>query len=182
MPTTQISEGGGNWLELRKIDHFQDMLDMPCGLLLLPAPVLWLSGLPCPPEDSLRVPCDGGLLTPFGPLAAANRGPPGGSILISVFESFRPSAAKLPTTTCNGFRIPESLALLRSIICTSCVKFIAWSCTVLILKFTDPIKKIFQQVSSYHSADIFHDVNIKQTNNLYLNRTGSGQETCHTTT
>lgn len=111
MPTTQLVKGG-SWLELRKIDHFQDMLDMPCGLLLLPTPVLWLSGLPCPPEDSLRVPCDGGLLTPFGPLAAANRGPAvGGSILISVFDSFRPSAAKLPTTTCNGFGIPGSPAL-----------------------------------------------------------------------
>lgn len=99
-------------LELRKIDHFQDMLDMPCGLSLLPAPVLWLSGLPCPPEDSLRVPCDGGLLTPFGPLDAASRGPADeGSLFISVFGSLRPSAAKLPTTTCKGFGIQESVSV-----------------------------------------------------------------------
>lgn len=41
------------------------MPEMPCGvLLLLQASVLWLSGLPAPPEDSLRVPRDGELLWP----------------------------------------------------------------------------------------------------------------------
>lgn len=34
--------------------------------------MLWLSGLPGPPEDSLRVPRDGGLLGPVVPSAGAN--------------------------------------------------------------------------------------------------------------
>lgn len=45
--------------------YFHGMLAKPCGwLLLLQAPVLWLRGLPGPPEDSLKVPRDGGLLVP----------------------------------------------------------------------------------------------------------------------
>lgn len=46
-------------------DHLHGMLNMPWGLVLLPE--LWLTGLPAPPEDSLRVPWDGGLLTPVVP-------------------------------------------------------------------------------------------------------------------
>lgn len=76
---------------------------MPCGLLLLQAPVLWLSGLPGPPEDSLRVPRDGGLLAPVGPpLGASLGGAVEGSIRFVDFDSFLPSAIKLPTTTCSG--------------------------------------------------------------------------------
>lgn len=78
------------------------MLDMPCGLLLLQPPVLWLSGLPGPPEDSLSVPRDWGLLAPVGPLLGGSFGATG-SNWFAVFDSFRPSATKLPTTTCNGF-------------------------------------------------------------------------------
>ena len=79
------------------------MLDMPGGLLLLHAPVLWLSGLPGPPEDSLRVPRDGGLLGPVGPLAAPRFGiEDKGSTRLPDFDSLRPSATKLPTTTCSN--------------------------------------------------------------------------------
>jgi len=78
------------------------MLDMPCGLLLLQAPVLWFSGLPGPPDDSLRVPRDGGLLTPVDPpLGGSLDVADDGSVWFAVFDSLRPSATKLPTTTCN---------------------------------------------------------------------------------
>ena len=112
MPTTQISEKTPSY----KGFYFHAMLDMPCGLLLLQAPVLWLSGLPGPPEDSLRVPRDGGLLAPVCP-------PPGpsfdgafkGSIWFADFDSFRPSVMKLPTTTCHG--IGQYCIRLEDIIC-----------------------------------------------------------------
>lgn len=65
--------------------------------------MLWLSGLPPPPEDSLKVPRDGGLLAAAGRLAAlwfwdADRT----SFCCTSFASFWPSAIKLPTTTCKN--------------------------------------------------------------------------------
>lgn len=81
--------------------YFHGMFAMPCGVLLLQAPVLWLSGLPGPPEDSLSVPREGGLPapapTPEVNFCGADRS--GGFI---GFDSFCPSAIKLPTTTCGG--------------------------------------------------------------------------------
>lgn len=77
------------------------MLDMPWGFVLLP--VLWLSGLPAPPEDSLRLPCDGGLLAPVTPKPGASfGGAESGSAWFIGLDSLRPSAMKLPTITCNG--------------------------------------------------------------------------------
>ncbi|KAJ6930873.1 hypothetical protein NC652_015053 [Populus alba x Populus x berolinensis] len=72
---------------------------MPCGLLLLQAPVLWFSGLPGPPDDSLRVPRDGGLLTPVDP-------PFGGSLDVaddgSVWRPLLPqSTAIYPGPICS---------------------------------------------------------------------------------
>lgn len=55
------------------LTYFQGMFAMPCRVLLLQAPVLWLSGLPGPPEDSLSVPREGGLLVP-APMPEANFG------------------------------------------------------------------------------------------------------------
>lgn len=78
------------------------MLDMLCGLLLLHAPVLWLSGLPGPPEDSLRVPRDGGLLAPVGPATAVNFGVTDKGSMFAIFDSLRASVLKLPTITCMG--------------------------------------------------------------------------------
>lgn len=87
--------------ELNRI-HFHGMLDIPCGLLLLQASVVRLSGLPGPPDDSLRVPRDGGLLAPVGPLHGASLGCANrGSIWCLDFDSLRPSVLKLPTMTCN---------------------------------------------------------------------------------
>lgn len=82
--------------------YFHGKFDMPCGLLFLQAPVLWLSGQPGPPDDSLRVPRDGGLVAPVGkPPGASFAGAGWGSIWHADFGSFRPSAIKLPTTTCK---------------------------------------------------------------------------------
>lgn len=90
--------------------HFHGMLAIPCWLLLLHVvPVLWFIGLPGPPEDSLKVPRDGGLLAPvmgIGPLLASLPGAEEGSMAaaaaaILCFGSFFPSAMKLPTTTCS---------------------------------------------------------------------------------
>lgn len=73
---------------------------MPWGLLLLlQAPVLWLIGLPGPPDDSLRVPRDGGLFGPAAPPPSPKVGE--GSARFADFGSLRPSAIKLPTTTCK---------------------------------------------------------------------------------
>lgn len=77
------------------------MLDNPCWLLLLHVPILWLSGLPGPPEDSLKVPREVGLL---GTGAGTGASFPGADIgskgLLTCFGSFLP-AMKLPTTTCR---------------------------------------------------------------------------------
>ena len=72
------------------------------GLLLLQPPsVLWFRGLPGPPDDSLKFPCDGGL-----PIADASRMNFGieednGFGCIHDLDSFQPSAKKLPMITCN---------------------------------------------------------------------------------
>lgn len=103
-PTTQISQTPRH----RKF-HFHGKIEMPWGLLLLQAPVLWLSGLPGPPEDSLRVPRDGGLLGPVVPSAGANFvNADKGSIWFANLDSLRPSEMKLATTT---WRTSQSLAL-----------------------------------------------------------------------
>lgn len=75
---------------------------MLCGLLLLHAPVLWLSGLPGPPEETLRVPWDGGLLAPVGPVTATSFGVTDKGSMFAIFDSLQASVIKLPTTTCNG--------------------------------------------------------------------------------
>lgn len=68
--------------------------------------MLWLRGLPGPPDDSLSVPRDGGLLVPVTPppppTGAIFGGADEGSTWLADFDSLRPSAIKLPTTTCNG--------------------------------------------------------------------------------
>lgn len=72
------------------------------GLLLLHPPVFWLRGLPGPPDDSLRFPREAGLPTADGP--GRNLGieiEDKGSVWITDFVSFQPSAKKLPTITCN---------------------------------------------------------------------------------
>ncbi|KAJ7005577.1 hypothetical protein NC653_005025 [Populus alba x Populus x berolinensis] len=83
---------------------------MPCGLLLQ-APVLWFSGLPGPPDDSLRVPRDGGLLTPVDPPVGGSFDVADeGSMWFADFDTLRPSAMKLLTTTCNEIDGSISLA------------------------------------------------------------------------
>ena len=92
------------------------MFAIPGGLLLLHVPVLWLRGLPGPPpDDSLIVPRDGGLLVPVMPPPTWPNfgGPEKGSIWVADFDSLRPSAIKLPTTTCNGKKKPHCLLLNR---------------------------------------------------------------------
>lgn len=84
--------------------HFHGMLLIACWTLLLHVvPVLWFIGLPGPPpEDSLRVPRDGGLLPStigMGLLLASFPGAEVGSRGMVYFRSFFPSAIKLPTTT-----------------------------------------------------------------------------------
>lgn len=82
--------------------------------LLLSAPMFWLSGLPDPPpEDSLKVPCEGGLLAPDVRIrgigvsfVGADEGKSKGLVC---FGSFFPSAMKLPTTTCREDRQTGSI-------------------------------------------------------------------------
>jgi hypothetical protein len=76
------------------------MLEKPGRLLLL----LWLSGLLGPPEDSLKVPLEGGLAGPIGlpPGASLTGMEPGSEVLLCFFFSFFPSATKLPIITCQA--------------------------------------------------------------------------------
>ena len=78
--------------------YFHGRLDMSTEVT---APVLWLSGLPGPPEDSLKVPRDVGLLGPVGPAAAWGLPGVNGSVRLPIFCSLRFSAIKLPTITCH---------------------------------------------------------------------------------
>jgi len=89
--------------------HFQDMLERPpCWLLLLAvAAAPWFIGLPGPPEDSLSVPLDGGLLGPIptpigtGAIGASFGGADAGSdgAACCFFGFFSPVLVmKLPTT------------------------------------------------------------------------------------
>jgi hypothetical protein len=90
--------------------YFHGMFDMPCGLLLQ-APVLWFSGLPGPPDDSLRVPRDGGLLTPVDPPVGGSFDVADeGSMWFADFDTLRLPAMKLLTTTCNEIDGSISLA------------------------------------------------------------------------
>jgi hypothetical protein len=92
------------------------MLDRPpCWLLLLLLAVAvaappWFIGLPGPPEDSLSVPLDGGLLGPIptpigtGAIGASFGGADAGSggAACCFFAFFSPvSGLKLPTTICS---------------------------------------------------------------------------------
>lgn len=89
-PTAQISD-------TRVEFYFQGMPEKPCdGLLLLQAPVLWLSGLPVPPDDSLRVPPDGELLWPA--VGTIVIGANTFSILFADLAPLRPSERKLANT------------------------------------------------------------------------------------
>lgn len=84
-------------------NHFHGMPDIPWGWLLLQAPELRFGGLAAPPEDSLNVPRDGELLVPApGPPKFTCAGPDNCSIWFVGLGSFRPSARKLPTITCNN--------------------------------------------------------------------------------
>uniref|UniRef100_J3MYR4 Uncharacterized protein n=1 Tax=Oryza brachyantha TaxID=4533 RepID=J3MYR4_ORYBR len=80
--------------------HFQGMLgrpDWPWLLRVTP----WFIGLPGPPDDSLNVPLEGGLLGPV-PLISAIFGSAGtGSEGACNFGPFFPSVLKLPTTICG---------------------------------------------------------------------------------
>jgi hypothetical protein len=88
------------------------MLDRPpCWLLLLLAVAVaaWFIGLPGPPEDSLGVPLDGGLLGPIPTLigagaigasfGGADAGSDGAACCFFTFFSTA-SVMKLPTTIC----------------------------------------------------------------------------------
>lgn len=94
-PTTTLADPLQT-TQLKARLYFHRKFDMPCGLLLQ-VPMLWLTGLPGPPEDSLRVPCEGELVTPGTTFAGADRP----SIWFVDFASFRLSVIKLPTTTCK---------------------------------------------------------------------------------
>ena len=86
-----------------------------CGSLLLQAAVLWFSGLPGPPDDSLRIPRDGGLLTPADPPLGGSRDvADDGCLNFADFDSLRPFATKLPTTTCNEIDGSASFAVIHT--------------------------------------------------------------------
>lgn len=62
----------------------------------------WFSGLPGPPDDSLNVPLDGGLLGPVPLIGTIFSGADIGSEGACSFGPFFPSVLKLPTTICTG--------------------------------------------------------------------------------